>query len=279
MPGSERPARLRGGEGEAGQSRGRAGRISAALIYGALCHGLFGLAILSMTGGMYLGMTWAAGRLEAPWSGLANAALLLQFAVGHSVLLAPAGRAFLMRLAPGAFARDMQPTTYVIVASLQLLALFVLWTPSGIVWWRAEGAALWAITALNLACWALLGKAILDAGFELQSGLLGWWSVLRNRRPVYPDMPERGLFRLCRQPIYVAFALGCWTVPTWTPDQLAVATTLTAYCLIGPLHKEARFRSIYGARFDAYAARVPYWLPWPRRRDAARAKIEAGDGH
>jgi protein-S-isoprenylcysteine O-methyltransferase Ste14 len=240
-------------------------RTAVALVYGALCHGLFGLAITAMVGGMYVGMTFAQGRLPEPWSYVANALLLLQFGLGHSLLLSARGRALLVRLAPAAYARDMVPTTYVILASLQLLALFVLWTPSGIVWWRAEGTTLIAITALYLACWALLGKAILDAGFALQSGLLGWWSVLRARRPVYPDMPERGLFRLCRQPIYVAFALGCWTVPTWTPDQLAVAILLTTYCLLGPLHKEARFRALYGARFDLYVRRVPYWVPWPTR--------------
>jgi methanethiol S-methyltransferase len=47
---------------------------------------------------------------------------------------------------------------------------------------------------------------------------------------------------------------------------LAVALTLTAYCLLAPRFKEARFRRVYGAAFDAYAATVPYWLPWPRKQ-------------
>ena len=45
-----------------------------------------------------------------------------------------------------------------------------------------------------------------------------------------------------------------------------VALTLTAYCLVAPRFKEARFRRVYGAAFDAYAGKVPYWLPWPRKR-------------
>ena len=68
-----------------------------------------------------------------------------------------------------------------------------------------------------------------------------------------------------RQPIYVAFTLTLWTVPTWTPDQLIVAVVLTSYRLIGPLLKEARFRRIYGSAFDAYTRVVPYWFPWPRK--------------
>ncbi|MBO0866334.1 MAG: hypothetical protein J2P16_14820, partial [Mycobacterium sp.] len=93
-----------------------------------------------------------------------------------------------------------------------------------------------------------------------------WVALLRNRNPIYPKMPQNGLFRLIRQPIYVAFALTLWTVPTWTPDQLVVAIALTIYCLMGPLLKEARFRRIYGSAFDAYAERIPYWLPLPRTR-------------
>jgi hypothetical protein len=43
----------------------------------------------------------------------------------------------------------------------------------------------------------------------LQQGRVRWWALLRNQKPVYPKMPERG-----RQPIYVAFTLTVWT---WTP--------------------------------------------------------------
>ena len=37
--------------------------------------------------------------------------------------------------------------------------------------------------------------------------------------------------RLIRQPIQVAFALTLWTPPVWTPDQLVLAVSFTAYCL------------------------------------------------
>jgi protein-S-isoprenylcysteine O-methyltransferase Ste14 len=89
--------------------------------------------------------------------------------------------------------------------------------------------------------------------------------LLRGRKPVYPPMPQTGLFRITRQPIYVAFTLTLWTVPTWTPDQLVVAVTLTTYCLIAPLFKEARFRRIYGSAFENYASAVPYWFPFRRK--------------
>jgi protein-S-isoprenylcysteine O-methyltransferase Ste14 len=69
------------------------------------------------------------------------------------------------------------------------------------------------------------------------------------------------LFRLIRQPIYVAFSLTLWTVPVWTPDQLILAVSYTAYCLLAPRLKERRFAKRYGARFDRYRTAVPYALP------------------
>ena len=244
-------------------------RIRTALIWGALCHSAFALGGGAMALAMWFGMSRSFGPFDAPWSWLANAALIAQFPLAHSLLLTPRGQKLLARLAPPPWGRDLATTTYALIASLQLLALFALWSPSGVVWWRAEGWALWLMGGLYASAWALLGKATWDAGPELQSGFLGWWAVLRGRKPVFPDMPEKGLFRHTRQPIYVAFALTLWTVPTWTPDQLALAVCWTAYCVLGPRRKEARFARLFGDRFAAYRARVPYWLPIPKRdRDA-----------
>lgn len=246
------------------QADSPARRIGLALLWGALCHGAFALGGGAMFVGLWFGMQLGQGTVPQPWAWAANAALLAQFPLAHSLLLTPRGQRLLARLAP-AHGRTLATTTYALIASLQLLALFVLWTPSGVVWWRAEGWTLWAVTALYLVAWALLTKASFDAGPQVQSGLLGWWALLRGRRPVFPPMPTGGLFRVVRQPIYVSFALTLWTVPVWTPDQLAVALTYTAYCLLGPLHKERRFARLFGPAWAAYRARTPYWAPRLRR--------------
>jgi methanethiol S-methyltransferase len=116
----------------------------------------------------------------------------------------------------------------------------------------------------------LLAKASFDAGFEVQSGSLGWLSLLQNIKPVYPDMPQTGLFRLIRQPICVAFAFTLWTVPVWTPDQLVLALLYTAYCLLAPKLKERRFSQFHGPRFEAYKIQVPYILPRLRQKRHSR---------
>ncbi len=237
------------------------GRIGLALVMGAACHAIFGLAGLAMVTAMFFGMSASFGTVPWPWAWLANAALLAQFPLAHSFFLTRLGNRCLARLVPGAHGQTLATTTYATFASLQLLALFALWTPSGIVWWQAEGTAFVLICMAYVASWAVLAKASFDAGAEVQSGALGWLSLLQNIRPVFPDMPTTGLFRFIRQPIYVGFALTLWTVPVWTPDQLALALSFTAYCLLAPLLKERRFARLYGARFAAYRARTPYVVP------------------
>ena len=238
-----------------------AGRIALALIFGALCHTLFAAGVLAMIVAMFFGLSESLGRVPWPMAALANAALILQFPLAHSLLLTGRGGRLLARLIPGPHGGTLATTTYAIIASAQLLALFALWTPSGIVWWRAEGVALWVVTAAYATSWLILLKASFDAGAEVQSGALGWMSLMARIRPVFPDMPTSGLFRLIRQPIYVAFALTLWTPPVWTPDQLALAISFTAYCLFAPRLKERRFAARYGVRFDQYRAEVPYVLP------------------
>ena len=100
-----------------------------------------------------------------------------------------------------------------------------------------------------------------DAGMATQTGFLGWSAVFRGRRPVYDPMPTQGLFKYTRQPIYLAFALTTWTVPTWTTDQLILALWFTSYCVFGPYFKEKRYQRRYGEKFESYRKQTPYFLP------------------
>lgn len=242
-------------------------RIALALSFGLVVHLAFTVAVLAMVIAMYFGMSRSFGAVPWPYAFLSNAFLVLQFPLVHSLLLTGRGSRWLGRIVPGPHAGTLSTTTYAIIASLQLLALFALWTPSGIVWWRAEGWALYAVTCAYAISWGLLLKASWDAGAEVQSGALGWMSLMKNTNPKFPDMPTDGLFRVVRQPIYAAFALTLWTVPVWTPDQLALAVTLTVYCLAAPKLKERRFEKRYGERFRDYKRKVPYAIPIPVNRD------------
>jgi len=241
-------------------------QMSLAAVWGLICHLTFAIAVLSMIVAMWFGMSRSFGAVPQPLAWIANIALIAQFPLVHSLLLTARGRRALARLAPQGTGGTLATTTYAIIASIQLTALFALWTPSGIVWWRADGLALAGLGALYASSWLFLIKASWDAGAEVQSGLLGWASLMRGVKPQYPPMPVAGTFRHIRQPIYLAFALTTWTVPVWTPDQLLLAVCLTAYCALGPLAKEKRFSKLFGKQWHAYRAQTPYWLPLKRGR-------------
>ncbi|MEM6727682.1 MAG: isoprenylcysteine carboxylmethyltransferase family protein [Pseudomonadota bacterium] len=252
-------------------------RVSVALSYGAVTHLAFAFGVGSMVLCMGFGMQLGQGPFEGALAWAVNVLLLLQFPLGHSFFLTSPGRGWLARLspAPGNDGKTLATTTYALIASLQLFVLFWGWSPTGTVWWQASGHMLYAMLALYFAAWGFLGLAILNGGLGLQSGFIGWWALLRDRAPKFPDMPTRYLYALTRNPIYLAFTCTLWTVPTWSPDQLLVAIVWTAYCVLAPRLKERRFLALHGERFRQYQARVPYFLPLPKGgSDAQRHPAE-----
>lgn len=164
-------------------------RPIVALCYGVVCHLCFLLGVGTMMAAMYFGMSRSVGNVAQPWNWIANAALLIQFPLVHSLLLSTRGRALLGRLAPAGLGGTLSTTTYVTIASLQVFVLFAFWSPTGTVWWQASGPALAGMSVLYAASWLLLGKSMADAGLALQTGSLGWVALFRGVRPVYPRMP------------------------------------------------------------------------------------------
>jgi protein-S-isoprenylcysteine O-methyltransferase Ste14 len=233
---------------------------------GLACHLSFGLGVLAMIVGLATGMQLGLGPFRGAWAVVADLVLLAQFPLLHSVLLSERGRSWLARLAPLGLGAALGTTTYATIASLQLLATFVLWSPIGSWQWHPGGAALAASVLAYAGAWLLLLKTMFDAGLDVQTGFQGWGAVSRGRKPEFRDFAPRGSFRWVRQPVYVAFALTLWTGPVWTIDHVLVAFAWTMYCMVAPRHKERRYSQYYGERFAHYRTLVPYWIP--RRRPA-----------
>jgi protein-S-isoprenylcysteine O-methyltransferase Ste14 len=232
-----------------------------ALLLGLFCHVLFAAAVTSMAYALANGMQSGLGPFHGASAVLVNGLLVVQFPLLHSWLLTKrGGRALAGPFGPHR-GSTLASTTYAIVASLQLLCTFWCWSPSDMVWHRPTGllgALQWILFA---GSWLFLLKAIRDAGMGVQTGFAGWWALYRGRSVAYGGMPERGLFSVCRQPIYLGFALVLWTAPAWSLDGGLLALLWGAYCVLGPIYKERRFAARYGDTFSAYRARVPYFLP------------------
>ena len=94
-----------------------AGRIALALGLGALCHATFAAGVLAMIVAMFFGLSESLGTVPWPKAALANAALIFQFPLAHSLLLTGKGGRVLARLIPGAHGQTLATTTYATLAS------------------------------------------------------------------------------------------------------------------------------------------------------------------
>lgn len=252
--------------GATGIPRGDRCGVRYAIAFGILTHMVFALSVIVMVLGLYSGLRSGHGHLHGWYAVIGNALLLVQFPAVHSFLLSAQGRRALARFAPRKIGGDLAPTTYVLVASLQLLGTFWLWSPSGIMLFNPVGGAHWTALVVFVASWIFLIKALTDSGLALQTGFLGWSSVARGKRPDYGDFPQHGLFRIIRHPVYLGFALVLWTTPVHTLDVVILAALWTVYCVSGPLFKESRFYRWYGQRYARYRNEVPYMLPRRKHR-------------
>ncbi len=238
---------------------------SFALAFGIFTHTVFAVSVVIMVIGLYSGLRTGQGPFHGWMAVLFNALLIVQFPVLHSFFLSKRGRNLMAKTAPDGLGRDLVSTTYVLVGSLQLLGTFTLWSPSGITLSDPAGWERHVLQLVFLASWIFLIRALTDSGLAVQTGYLGWTSVVKGKRPDYGDFPTRGLFRLIRHPVYVGFALVMWTSPVHTLDSVVLASVWSAYCVIGPLLKEARFLEWHGDRFARYREAVPYMVPKSKR--------------
>ena len=161
-----------------------------AFTYGIMCHLLFGIAVIAMIFHMFYGMQKSLGNFEGTLAIITNGALLLQFPIVHSFLLSQRGQKILTSIGPKELSSHLSTTSFTIVASLQLLALFMLWSPSKIVYDMPFEFLVYLLAVLYFLSWTLLIFATIDAGLEVQSGALGWISVLTNKSPVFPHCPR-----------------------------------------------------------------------------------------
>lgn len=134
--------------------------------------------------------------------------------------------------------------------------------------------AIWALPAgpgLPLAApWriALAAATAVAGALVCLAGVLAFRQARTTVDPLHPDAASalvvRGIYRHTRNPMYLGFALAlaAWALllaRPWAPAVLVLFVLYLNRYQIQP--EEAALRTRFGAAFDAYAARVPRWLP------------------
>jgi protein-S-isoprenylcysteine O-methyltransferase Ste14 len=200
---------------------------------------------------------------------LIDVGMLLAFAVQHSGMARPAFKKWWKRIVPEAAERS----TYVLVSSLAMVALFLYWQPiGGVVWSAPAGLARSSIIGLYLFGWALLlYTTFLIDHFDL-FGLKQVWRRLGERTYRAPVFHTPSLYKLVRHPLYVGWLTIFWAAPTMTVAHLVFAVVTTAYILIAIRWEEHDLESAFGEVYVEYKSRTPMIVPrfWTRGKETLR---------
>jgi protein-S-isoprenylcysteine O-methyltransferase Ste14 len=202
-----------------------------------------------------------------------DVALLVAFALQHSIMARPAFKRWWTGIVPAAAERS----TYVLASSIAVGALFAFWEPIGGVVWQTEGAVRTAVTGLYLFGWALLlYVTFLIDHFDL-FGLKQVWRALIGKEYRPPQFYTPSLYKLVRHPLYIGWLTIFWAAPTMTVSHLVFALVTTAYILFAIRLEERDLVAAFGTDYVAYRARTPMLVPGvPRPSRPKRPAEESG---
>jgi methanethiol S-methyltransferase len=205
----------------------------AVLLYGVFAYALFFLTYCYAVG--FLGGFLVPKHIDSPASiplGSAfavNAGLLALFAMQHSIMARPAFKRWIERFIP----RAAERSTYTLLSSVLLIALFYFWQPMGGVIWNVE--ATWARSVLFgsmlLGFLIVLITTFLINHFDL-FGLRQVWLFFRKVPYTALRFVTPGPYRWVRHPLYVGWIIAFWSTPTMTAAHLVFALMTTGYILV-----------------------------------------------
>jgi protein-S-isoprenylcysteine O-methyltransferase Ste14 len=185
-----------------------------------------------------------------------DSALLLVFALQHSVMARAGVKARMARVVPV----SAQRSTYVLTTSLCLGLMFWQWRRlSGSVWHVEDQpwvGLLWGVCALGWAT-AVCATFMIDHLDFLGLRQGGW-----ARSPDGPaPFSERWMYAWLRHPMMLGLVVAFWATPSMTVGHLLFATAASGYIAVGVRFEERDLRRELGEVYVDYARRVPQFVP------------------
>jgi protein-S-isoprenylcysteine O-methyltransferase Ste14 len=205
----------------------------------------------------------SGGEASLPEALAIDLALVAQFGVAHSVMARPGFKARERGFVPEVAERS----TYVLVATVQLLVLVLQWQAIPAVVWSvrvpAARTALWVASGGGVAL--LVFATFLTDHFDL-FGLRQVWLYAREEPYAPVPFETRSLYRYVRHPMMIGVLLWFWATPTMSVGHLVFALGMTAYVIVGVHYEERDLARRLGDAYRSYRDEVRAFLPGRRRR-------------
>jgi len=192
-----------------------------------------------------------------------NGALCLAFFVQHSGMVRKPFRRRLKVVVP----EDFHSAIYAIASGAVLWVLLLLWQPTEVVFFRADGLFLWLLRGIYFL--AILGFlwsiGSLDAFDVFGTRQIG--ARLRGDTLKTAELTIQGPYRWVRHPLYALFLLLLWSYPDLTADRLLLNVSWTIWIVVGTVLEERDLVSGFGESYQEYQRQVPMLIPLriPRR--------------
>lgn len=235
---------------------------------------LYGIASYVIFLGVFLyliGFVWSFGVPRGINDGAAGGLvpslaidllLVALFGIQHSVMARPGFKALWTQIVPPTAERS----TFVLLASGCLIALFAWWQPLPEAIWDLRGTP-WSDVLIGLSAlgWGLVlvSTFVIDhfALFGLRQVIYGFV----GREMPTPRFVIRGPYHLSRHPLMLGFLIAFWATPWMTVGHLVFAGAMTAYIRIALHYEERDLREAHGADYEGYQRRTSMILPLGRR--------------
>ena len=237
------------------------------LLYGVASYALFFVTFLYLIAfvGNFDMLPFVSKTIDSGMAGATGPALMINtglislFALTHGVMARPWFKKKWTKIIPKAAERS----TYVLVSSLCLIALYVYWRPMPEVIWQVEGAvgglALLAILLGGFG--VVLISTFLINHFEL-FGLQQIYNNFKGAEILQIKFVQPLFYKLVRHPIYTGFIIAFWSTPTMTVGHMLFATLFTAQILISIPHEEKDLEATLGQPYKDFIKRIPMLIPF-----------------
>ncbi|HTU32192.1 MAG TPA: isoprenylcysteine carboxylmethyltransferase family protein [Candidatus Acidoferrum sp.] len=232
------------------------------LLYGVVCYFVF-LAVFLRA--IWFVWTMDSAAPAASWfrAVLIDAGLLAAFALQHSVMARQGFKRVWTRVIP----KPVERSTYVLFASLVLLAAVEFWQPlPGTAWHVQSQSAVILLNALFWFGWLLiLACTFLIDHFDL-FGLKQVWRYWHGVPSEPPTFKTPGPYRFVRHPLYLGFLIAFWSAPVMTSGHLFFAVMCTGYIVVAIQFEERDLVRFYGEQYRIYRSAVSMLVPWPSKK-------------